>query len=44
MGYNLVISAVNSWFPDKIGFSSGVMMMGMGLGSPSAGLGGRFLD
>lgn len=33
MGYNLVISAVNSWFPDKIGFSSGVMMMGMGLGS-----------
>lgn len=33
MGYNLVIAAVNSWFPDKIGFSSGVMMMGMGLGS-----------
>ena len=33
MGYNLVIATVNSWFPDKIGFSSGVMMMGMGLGS-----------
>lgn len=33
MGYNLVIATTNSWFPDKIGFSSGVMMMGMGLGS-----------
>ena len=33
MGYNLVIATTNSWFPDKIGFASGVMMMGMGLGS-----------
>lgn len=33
MGYNLVIATTNSWFPDKIGFGSGVMMMGMGLGS-----------
>lgn len=33
MGYNLVIATTNSWFPDKIGFSSGVMMMGMGMGS-----------
>lgn len=33
MGYNLVVATTNSWFPDKIGFASGVMMMGMGLGS-----------
>lgn len=33
MGYNLIIGTTNSWFPDKVGFSSGVMMMGMGLGS-----------
>lgn len=33
MSYIVVISGANSWFPDKIGFSSGVLMMGAGLGS-----------
>lgn len=33
MAYIVVISGTNSWFPDKIGFSSGVLMMGAGLGS-----------
>ena len=29
--YNVVISSVNAWFPDKKGFSSGCLMMGFGL-------------
>ena len=33
MAYIVVISGANSWFPDKIGFSSGVLMMGAGLGT-----------
>lgn len=33
MGYNCVVSTTNLWFPDKVGFSSGVLMMGFGLGS-----------
>ncbi len=33
MGYNSVIATTNVWFPDKVGFSSGVLMMGFGLGS-----------
>ena len=33
MSYIVVISGANSWFPDKIGFSSGVLMMGAGLGT-----------
>lgn len=33
MSYIVVIAGANSWFPDKIGFSSGVLMMGAGMGS-----------
>ena len=33
MAYIVVISDANSWFPDKIGFSSGMLMMGAGLGT-----------
>ena len=53
IGYNSVIATTNIWFPDKVGFSSGVLMMGFGLGSlilgtlsvnlaPSVGLGTVF--
>lgn len=33
MGYNSIVATTNVWFPDKVGFSSGVLMMGFGLGS-----------
>lgn len=33
MGYNTVVATTNVWFPDRVGFSSGVLMMGFGLGS-----------
>ncbi|MDY3980165.1 MULTISPECIES: MFS transporter [unclassified Paraeggerthella] len=33
VGYNSVVATTNVWFPDKVGFSSGVLMMGFGLGS-----------
>lgn len=33
IGYNCIVSTTNLWFPDKVGFSSGVLMMGFGLGS-----------
>ena len=33
IGYNSIIATTNAWFPDKVGFSSGVMLMGFGLGS-----------
>ena len=33
IGYNCVIATTNVWFPDKVGLSSGVLMMGFGLGS-----------
>ncbi len=32
LAYNVVISTVNRWFPDKVGLASGIMMMGFGLG------------
>jgi len=31
-GYNTIISTVNRWFRDKLGFASGSMMMAFGLG------------
>ena len=33
IGYNVVLAGVNSWFPDKDGFVSGVLLTGFGLGS-----------
>lgn len=33
VSYNSVVATTNVWFPDKVGFSSGVLMMGFGLGS-----------
>ncbi|WP_139653642.1 MFS transporter [Raoultibacter phocaeensis] len=33
VGYNCIVATTNIWFPDKVGFSSGVLMMGFGLGS-----------
>ncbi len=33
IGYNIALSAVNSWFPDKDGFISGVLLTGFGFGS-----------
>ena len=33
MSYIVVIAGANSWFPEKIGFSSGMLMMGAGLGT-----------
>ena len=33
IGYNTVIATTNVWFPDKVGLSRGVLMMGFGLGS-----------
>ena len=32
IGYNCVISTINKWFPDKAGFSSGMLLMGFGTG------------
>ena len=31
ISYNVVVSTVNSWFPDKKGFPSGCLMMGFGV-------------
>lgn len=33
IAYITILSVVNSWFADKIGFSSGILMMGFGFGS-----------
>ena len=33
IGYNAVLSGVNSWFPDRDGFISGVLLFGFGLSS-----------
>ena len=33
VGYNVVLSGVNSWFPDKDGLISGILLTGFGLGS-----------
>lgn len=31
VGYNTIAATTNQWFPDKVGFSSGVLMMGFGV-------------
>lgn len=31
ISYNVTVSSVNAWFPDKKGFSSGLLMMGFGV-------------
>lgn len=31
IGYNSIIATTNVWFPDKVGFSSGVLMLGFGV-------------
>lgn len=33
IGYNTIIATTNVWFPDMVGISSGVLMMGFGLGA-----------
>ena len=33
IGYNVVLAGVNSWFPDKDGLISGILLTGFGLGS-----------
>jgi OFA family oxalate/formate antiporter-like MFS transporter len=33
IAYNAIIALVNPWWPDRIGFASGVQMMGFGLAS-----------
>lgn len=33
IAYNVIISTVSSWFPDKKGFSTGALMMGFGASS-----------
>lgn len=32
-GYNSIVSSVNSWYPEKVGFSSGVLLLGYGSGA-----------
>ncbi|HBT96034.1 MAG TPA: hypothetical protein DEB24_08205 [Coriobacteriia bacterium] len=32
-GYNTLLSTVNAWFPDRVGFSSGALLLGYGLGA-----------
>lgn len=32
-GYNTLLSAVNAWFPDRVGFSSGTLLLGYGTGA-----------
>ncbi|MBP5314125.1 MAG: hypothetical protein J6Y65_04295 [Eggerthellaceae bacterium] len=33
VGYNAIISTTNIWFPDRIGLSAGVMLLGFGIAS-----------
>ncbi len=31
IGYNALVATTNVWFPDKVGFSSGILMLGFGV-------------
>lgn len=43
--YNVIISSVNAWFPDKKGFCSGALMMGFGASTLILGnLGGALFE
>ena len=37
IAYNSMLSAVNRWFPDRIGLASGIMLMGFGIGGLALG-------
>jgi OFA family oxalate/formate antiporter-like MFS transporter len=43
LAYNVVISNVTRWFPEKTGFVSGLLLMGFGLGSMVFGTAGTIL-
>ncbi len=45
MAYNIIISTVNAWFPDKKGLCSGALMMGFGASAlVLGGLAGRLIN
>ncbi len=43
IGYNSIISTVNKWYAHRLGLSSGILMMGFGLGGILLGSGISFL-
>ncbi len=38
LSYNAILSTVPKWFPDRTGFATGTLLMGMGLGSLILGI------
>ncbi|MCK9216688.1 MAG: MFS transporter [Firmicutes bacterium] len=38
LSYNAILSTVPKWFPDRAGFATGTLLMGMGLGSLILGI------